>query len=82
MNLIVIVHAGLATGTILLFASIGEIFAERSDDGGEAGDTRARVPLSVVDRVDVVEVRTLGRVSVVVRERLNTEGDRVGGGIV
>lgn len=30
MNLTVILHAGLATGTILLFASIGEIFAERS----------------------------------------------------
>ena len=30
MNLIIILHAGLATGTILLFAGIGEIFAERS----------------------------------------------------
>lgn len=30
MNLEVILHAGLATGTILLFASIGEILAERS----------------------------------------------------
>lgn len=30
MNLEVIMHAGLATGTILLFAAIGEIFAERS----------------------------------------------------
>ncbi len=30
MNLITILHAGLATGTILLFAAIGEIFAERS----------------------------------------------------
>jgi simple sugar transport system permease protein len=30
MNWIIILHAGLATGTILLFASIGEIFAERS----------------------------------------------------
>ncbi len=30
MNLIIILHAGLATGTILLFASIGEIFAERA----------------------------------------------------
>jgi len=30
MNLQVILHAGLATGTILLFATIGEIFAERS----------------------------------------------------
>lgn len=30
MSLITILHAGLATGTILLFASIGEIFAERA----------------------------------------------------
>ncbi len=30
MNLITILHAGLATGTILLFAAIGEIYAERS----------------------------------------------------
>ncbi len=30
MNPIIILHAGLATGTILLFASIGEIFTERS----------------------------------------------------
>jgi len=30
MNLTIILHAGLATGTILLFAAIGEIFAERS----------------------------------------------------
>lgn len=30
MNLEVILHAGLATGTILLYASIGEILAERS----------------------------------------------------
>ncbi|MFH1632910.1 MAG: ABC transporter permease [Chloroflexota bacterium] len=30
MNLEIILHAGLATGTILLFAAIGEIFAERS----------------------------------------------------
>jgi simple sugar transport system permease protein len=30
MNLDIIIHAGLATGTILLFAAIGEIFAERS----------------------------------------------------
>ncbi|MCG3210251.1 MAG: hypothetical protein FOGNACKC_03882 [Anaerolineae bacterium] len=30
MNLIIILHAGLATGTILLFAAIGEIFAERA----------------------------------------------------
>jgi ABC-type uncharacterized transport system permease subunit len=30
MNLEIIMHAGLATGTILLFAAIGEIFAERS----------------------------------------------------
>lgn len=30
MNLEIILHAGMATGTILLFASIGEIFAERS----------------------------------------------------
>ena len=30
MNPIIILHAGLATGTILLFAGIGEIFTERS----------------------------------------------------
>ncbi len=30
MNPIIILHAGLATGTILLFAGIGEVFAERS----------------------------------------------------
>ncbi len=30
MNLTIILHAGLATGTILLFAAVGEIFAERS----------------------------------------------------
>lgn len=30
MDLTIILHAGLATGTILLFAAIGEIFAERS----------------------------------------------------
>ncbi|MBN1219487.1 MAG: ABC transporter permease [Anaerolineae bacterium] len=30
MNLIIILHAGLATGTILLYAAIGEIYAERS----------------------------------------------------
>lgn len=30
MNLVIILHAGLATGTILLFAAIGEVFAERS----------------------------------------------------
>ena len=30
MNLEIILHAGLATGTILLFAAIGEIFAEKS----------------------------------------------------
>lgn len=30
MNLIVILHAGLATGTVLLFATIGEIITERS----------------------------------------------------
>ncbi len=30
MNLEIILHAGLASGTILLFASIGEILAERS----------------------------------------------------
>ena len=30
MNPIIILHAGIATGTILLFASIGEILAERS----------------------------------------------------
>ena len=29
MNLEIILHAGLATGTILLLASIGEILAER-----------------------------------------------------
>jgi simple sugar transport system permease protein len=30
MNIELILHAGLATGTVLLFAAIGEIFAERS----------------------------------------------------
>ena len=30
MNLVTILHAGMATGTILLFATIGELFAERS----------------------------------------------------
>ena len=30
MNWVIILHAGLATGTVLLFAAIGEIFAERS----------------------------------------------------
>jgi len=30
MNIEIILHAGLATGTILLFAAIGEIFAERA----------------------------------------------------
>ncbi|GAB4578343.1 MAG: ABC transporter permease [Anaerolineales bacterium] len=30
MNLEIILHAGLATGTILLFAAIGEVLAERS----------------------------------------------------
>lgn len=30
MNLEIILHTGLATGTVLLFATIGEIFAERS----------------------------------------------------
>ena len=30
MDPIIILHAGLATGTVLLFATIGEIFAERS----------------------------------------------------
>lgn len=30
MDLVVILHAGLATGTVLLFAAIGEVFAERS----------------------------------------------------
>jgi len=30
MNLEIILHAGLATGTVLLFAAIGEVFAERS----------------------------------------------------
>ena len=30
MNFTVIIHAGIATGTILLIAAIGEIFAERS----------------------------------------------------
>ena len=30
MNFEIILHAGVATGTILLFAAIGEIFAERA----------------------------------------------------
>lgn len=30
MNFTIILHAGIATGTVLLFATIGEIFAERS----------------------------------------------------
>ena len=30
MDPIIILHAGVAIGTILLFATIGEIFAERS----------------------------------------------------
>lgn len=30
MNLEIILHSGLATGTVLLFAAIGEIYAERS----------------------------------------------------
>jgi ABC-type uncharacterized transport system permease subunit len=30
MNPIIILHAGLATGTVLLFAGIGEVFSERS----------------------------------------------------
>ncbi len=30
MNLVIILHAGLATGTVLLFATVGEIFTERS----------------------------------------------------
>lgn len=30
MNIEVILHAGLATGTVLLFAAIGEVFAERA----------------------------------------------------
>ena len=30
MDWIIILHAGVASGTVLLFASIGEIFAERS----------------------------------------------------
>ena len=30
MNLEIILHAGLATGTILLFAAIGELLTERS----------------------------------------------------
>ncbi|MFQ5575848.1 MAG: ABC transporter permease [Anaerolineae bacterium] len=30
MNPIIILHAGLATGTVLLFATIGELFAERA----------------------------------------------------
>jgi len=30
MDAIIIVHAGVATGTVLLFAAIGEIFAERA----------------------------------------------------
>lgn len=30
MNFVIIIHSGLAAGTVLLFAAIGEIFAERS----------------------------------------------------
>lgn len=30
MNIEIILHAGLATGTVLLFAAIGEVFAERA----------------------------------------------------
>jgi len=30
MNFTIILHAGIATGTVLLFAAIGEIFTERS----------------------------------------------------
>jgi simple sugar transport system permease protein len=30
MNFVIILHSGLAAGTVLLFAAIGEIFAERS----------------------------------------------------
>lgn len=30
MDLVIILHAGVASGTVLLFATIGEIFAERS----------------------------------------------------
>jgi ABC-type uncharacterized transport system permease subunit len=30
MDLIIILQAGVATGTVLLFATLGEIFAERS----------------------------------------------------
>ncbi|MCE1253846.1 MAG: ABC transporter permease [Anaerolineae bacterium] len=30
MDLVIILHAGVATGTVLLFATLGEIFAERS----------------------------------------------------
>ncbi len=30
MNLIIIMQAGVATGTVLLFATLGEILAERS----------------------------------------------------
>ena len=30
MDFIIILQAGVATGTVLLFATIGEIFAERS----------------------------------------------------
>ena len=30
MDPIIILHAGIATGTVLLFATLGEIFAERS----------------------------------------------------
>jgi len=30
MDLIIILQAGVATGTVLLFATIGELFAERS----------------------------------------------------
>ena len=30
MDLIIILQAGVATGTVLLFATIGEIFSERA----------------------------------------------------
>src|SRR5512142_2117075 len=30
MNLLIVLQAGVATGTVLLFATLGEIFAERS----------------------------------------------------
>jgi simple sugar transport system permease protein len=30
MDIIIVLQAGVATGTVLLFATLGEIFAERS----------------------------------------------------